>query len=234
MDATGVTATDDAATSAGARPGVTPAARADAAAARPAAFFESDADLPALRVVGPRDDGSAAVSRAVDAGVFAFARAAEGSSFFATEAGEMRSISMTSASGSPRQKRARDTEAGLVFSLPSLAGSPAPPPLASPVAAARASARSARVLFFPEDAGCSESFSFARAGDASANARGAVVSAEGDSAFLRPARPPRPRRLAAGFSPFSLSASADARVSFAFAFFVSSCFLRLVSRSLAR
>jgi hypothetical protein len=104
------------------------------------------------------------------------------------------------------------------------------------VAAARASARSARVLFFPEDAGCSASFSFAfsRAGDASANARGAVVSAEGDSAFLRPARPPRPRRLAAGFSPFSLSASADARVSFAFAFFVSSCFLRLVSRSLAR
>jgi hypothetical protein len=120
MDATGVTATDDAATSAGARPGVTPAARADAAAARPAAFFESDADLPALRVVGPRDDGSAAVSRAVDAGVFAFARAAEGSSFFATEAGEMRSISMTSASGFPRRD-ARDTEAGLVFSLPSLA-----------------------------------------------------------------------------------------------------------------
>lgn len=102
------------------------------------------------------------------------------------------------------------------------------------MAAARASARSARVLFFPEDAGCSESFSFARAGDASAKAHGAVVSAEGDSAFLRPVRPPRPRRLAAGFSPFSLSASADARVSFAFAFFFSSCFLRLVSRSLAR
>ena len=120
MDATGVAATDVAATSAGARPGVTPAARADAAAARPAAFFESDADffLPALRVVGPRDDGSAAVSRAVDAGVFAFAPNAEGASFLATEAGEMRSISMTSASGSPRRD-ARDTDAGLVFSTPS-------------------------------------------------------------------------------------------------------------------
>lgn len=96
------------------------------------------------------------------------------------------------------------------------------------MAAARASARSARVLFFPEDAGCSGSVSFARAGDASASARGAFVSAGGDFPFLPPAA--RPRRLGAGFSPFSLSASADAWVSFA----DSSRLLRFASRALSR
>jgi hypothetical protein len=81
--------------------------------------------LPALRVVGPRDDGCEPSPRvdASGAGVFAFtafaAFAAEVSSFPATEAGEIRSISMTSASGPSRRGPSRDTEAGLVF--PSLA-----------------------------------------------------------------------------------------------------------------
>ena len=79
---------------------------------------EPDADLPALRVVGPRDDGCEPSPRvdASGAGVFAFAAfAAEASSFPATEAGEIRSISMTSASRPSRRAPSRDTEAGLVF-----------------------------------------------------------------------------------------------------------------------
>ena len=109
-----------AATSAEGRPGVVPAPRAEAAAARASSLErrEPDADLPALRVVGPRDDGCEPSPRvdASGAGVFAFAAfAAEASSFPATEAGEIRSISMTSASGPSRRAPSRDTEAGLVF-----------------------------------------------------------------------------------------------------------------------
>ena len=142
---------------------------------------EPDADLPALRVVAR---ATTAASRrrgsTPGAGVFAFAAfAAEASSFPATEAGEIKvdldDIRLQTFAARLRGTRKRDWSSESRLKPHAAAAR-------LPRGRRAASARSARVLFFPEDAGCSGSVSFARAG-ASASARGALSPPGGLSVF---------------------------------------------------
>ena len=188
---------------AGTGTGVTPAPRAFAAAARPDNFFSSETLLLALRVVGPREDGSAFALLAIDPGVLAVLACG----------GDTKSISITwpsffvtFAAGDTLDGPALADGDGLVFPFFETlfetfetAGA----------AAALALALSARVFFFPDEFGCS-SFSVGavagRSGDVSASAPvesslGPAQEGDVDLPFAA-----RPLRFAAGFElSFSLS-----------------------------